>query len=128
MSDAADEFLAHFGKKGMKWGVRHEVGSDGRVTAAPRKVKAEPSEDHTAVETLRKKSTPALSNTELKKINERLQLEKTYKELSQSKSTIDKGQKKVDRVLKTANTAQQVYTLYNSPMVKALIKQFGGVK
>jgi hypothetical protein len=27
-----DDFLAHFGVKGMKWGVRHPVGPDGRVT------------------------------------------------------------------------------------------------
>lgn len=27
-----DDFLAHYGVKGMKWGVRHEVGPSGRVT------------------------------------------------------------------------------------------------
>lgn len=29
-----DEFLAHFGVKGMKWGVRHVVGANGRVTGS----------------------------------------------------------------------------------------------
>jgi hypothetical protein len=30
-----DDYLEHFGVKGMKWGIRHLVGADGRVSATP---------------------------------------------------------------------------------------------
>lgn len=121
MVDTTTTFLEHYGVPGMKWGRRRAVGSDGRITANSRRTKETPSEDHTTVKELRKKSTPALSNRDLKKINERLQLEKTYKELTTQTTVLDKGQKKVDKVLKTANTGVQFYNLYNSPAFKAAI-------
>jgi hypothetical protein len=31
MADKADNFLEHFGKKGMKWGVRNDVGHEGEA-------------------------------------------------------------------------------------------------
>lgn len=125
MTDNVNDFLAHFGVKGMHWGVRTSRGGYiGKESKAKAKAKEEPSEDHKTVSSLRKKSLPSLSNEDLQKVNTRLQLEKSYKELTQSKSTLDKGQKKVNRVLGLANTAQQVYNLYNSPMVKAVKKAF----
>lgn len=33
MSEEIDDFLAHFGVKGMKWGVVHELDTNGRATA-----------------------------------------------------------------------------------------------
>lgn len=126
MADSVDDFLQHFGVKGMHWGVRRSRGGyTGKASAAKARLartKQDPSSDHTEVKTLRKKSLPALSNSELEKLNKRLQLEKTYKELTQSKSRIDKGQKAANRILNIANTAQSAYNLYNSPMAKSVRK------
>ena len=69
--ESKDDFMAHFGVKGMKWGVRKD--SSGSAAKA--------SEDHAKVAALRTKPTHSLSNAQLKTINERLQLESTYAEL-----------------------------------------------
>lgn len=41
MTVTTDDFLAHFGVKGMKWGVTHQIGPTGRVTGV-REPKPEP--------------------------------------------------------------------------------------
>ena len=62
--------IAHYGTKGMQWGVRKKRGrssSESRVTRS-----------------LRKKKAFQLTNAELKKVNARLSLEKTYSQLNPS--------------------------------------------
>jgi hypothetical protein len=69
-----DQFLQHFGIPGMKWGVR-------RFRRRQERRAAEWSPDEKVKREIRKKKVHAMSNAELKKINERMQLEKTYREL-----------------------------------------------
>lgn len=98
-----DEFIEHFGVKGMRWGVRRgskdskSDGSDekltGRANALTRGrgkkkgLRKDPDSEDTAVKknlqqkVKQNKSTDPLSNTELRKLNERLQLEQTYSQL-----------------------------------------------
>ena len=65
--------LLHYGIKGMKWGVRRKRDSKtGRVQ----------SEDSKTIDALRKKHVSELSNAEIKKINERLNLERQMSSLS----------------------------------------------
>ena len=83
--------MYHSGVKGQKWGVRRFQNTDGRRTAAGKKrdlnrhgeVKEKPkSEDHVKSRQAKAKGSDGLSNEQLKKLNERLQLEETYKKLT----------------------------------------------
>lgn len=108
MYDAADDFLAHYGVKGMRWGKRRSASS--RQT----------SEDHQEAQTLKKKHTSEMSNAELRKLNERMQLEQNYSQLmSKEKSTVDRGHAHVRKVISVAKTGQELYNLANSPAGKA---------
>ena len=76
MSTTGD--LAHFGIKGMKWGVRRT------------KQQISDSEDHTRAAGLRKKSrfgkTRKLSNDELRAVIERMNLEQQFSNLKKQRS------------------------------------------
>lgn len=111
--EVGDE-LKHYGKKGMKWGVVRQRGANGRVT----------SEDHTTARTLRRKKQSEMSNAELKKVNERLQLEKQNKEL-QSRGALQKiklGTAAAATVLAVGTTLTTAYNFVNSPAGQAVIK------
>lgn len=92
-----DDFLAHFGVRGMKWGIRKRSTSptpvlvDGRVKGSRVKVKTSggerinPSEDAIKVaiskQKIRKSGTHALSNQELQAVVQRMNLEQQYSRL-----------------------------------------------
>ena len=131
MADAADDFLEHFGIKGMKWGRRKAKPGTTRVVAGPgllrarQATKANPHEDaiNSAVTKARiaKSGLSSISNAELRRLNERMQLEQNYSNLmGQQKSAVDKGHNHVKNIMGFANTAQQVYGFYNSPLGKML--------
>lgn len=105
--ELAGEALAHYGVKGMKWGKRK---------------KRETSEDHNTARALAKKKPDEMSNAELRKLNERLQLERTYKDLQgkNAKEKRDKGQRAVNDIMKYAKQGQEIYNFVNSPAGKAV--------
>lgn len=80
--------LKHAGILGMKWG-KHKIKSTSTVTK---------SEDHVRTQKLKKKKMSEMTNTELKDLTNRLQLEKQYKDLS--KSQMSSGKKFVSDTLK----------------------------
>jgi len=65
--DLAVVAIAHYGTKGMRWGVRKKRGRSVESKSAAK---------------LRKKKGFQLTNDELKKVNARLSLEKTYSQLN----------------------------------------------
>jgi hypothetical protein len=69
LHEKAAAAIAHYGTKGMQWGVR--------------KKRSRSSESKSAAK-LRKKKGFQLTNDELKKVNARLSLEKTYAQLNPS--------------------------------------------
>lgn len=77
-----DSYLAHHGIKGMKWGVRRDVGSDGTVGSGSGKTKTNKSKmsDSTKAEQTakkaKKKGVGSVSNEELKDVQTRKNLEK----------------------------------------------------
>lgn len=119
MADTADSFLEHYGIPGMRWGKRK--GSSGSTfTRAKAKASVPDSEDHVKARELKSKKLSTMSNNELKALNSRLQLEKTYSELMATQSTRSNGQKFIKKALLVGGQAQQMYALANSPVVKAL--------
>lgn len=70
-------------------------------------IKVQPSEDAVKANRIKRKRIPEMSNAELKAVNERLQLERQYKELS--KQDVSKGRKWATDILE--NSAKQ--TLQN---------------
>lgn len=117
--------LAHFGVKGMKWGVRRSASE-----LASNKPPA--SEDVLRVDahrnTVKAGGTRALSNKELRELVDRMNLEQQYSDLkAKNKSTIDKGHSEVKRILSLGDTASKAYNLYKSPAGKALRKALTGV-
>lgn len=75
--------LYHFGVKGMKWGVRKDR-------------KRSDNKDYTESRDLLKKSPNKLSNAELRKINERLNLEQQYSNLTTTQK--QRGNRFIDKV------------------------------
>lgn len=114
--DEDDTRLLHYGVKGMRWGKRKSDSS-----SRESKPKVPTSADHDESRALLSKSARSLSNAEIKKINERLQLEKTLGELNMSQGTYKKTQRKVKDVLEVGQTMQQAYNLVNGPLGKAVV-------
>lgn len=104
-----ENFLSHHGIKGMKWGVRRDRGSDGRVV----------SEDAAQVKAtskkLKKHGKDSLSNQELQTLINRMNLERNLNSVQASKES--KGKKMAKEIL--GNIAkQQVSRLANDVAAK----------
>lgn len=82
-----EKILKHFGILGMRWGVRRGRGNQSN-TKAPKRAS---SEDHIRKKELKKKKLHELSNSELRSFNDRMQLERQYKDLK--KSDVSSGSK-----------------------------------
>lgn len=117
--------LYHHGISGMRWGVRRYQHDDGTRTPAGKRRDREDasrSEEHTKD----KKSKPRLadlSNEELRSVNERMQLEDTYKRLTSEQRA--KGESWVKKSLATAGE-QAFSTVAKGVMIggaKLLIKE-----
>ena len=99
--------LYHYGVLGMKWGVRKDKTKGGL-----RKRKSTPVHDdykkaHSG------KSVKSMSDSELRSVNNRLQMERQYSDLTRKTS---KGKKVVNALIKTAGTiaaAEAAYKTYN---------------
>ena len=112
-----DAFLEHHGVKGQKWGLRNNK----TVSIVPA------SEDHNTAHSLKRKPLHSLNNQELKKVNERLNLEKNYKNLNPPITAV--GKKHASKILKEIGitgagvAAVKVYNSSTGKAVAAIGKQ-----
>lgn len=104
--------LKHYGVLGMHWGRRKSGGQvltskkgkkasydpgsvhkmvQNKLTERKKKIESDHSDDHKEKLNLQKKKMHQMSNAELKKLNERLNLEKQYRDLNKGTLTIGKG-------------------------------------
>jgi hypothetical protein len=125
--ETIDDVLAHFGVKGMKWGVRKSSGG-GSSSAAP-KPKPKVSEDAAAAKAAKAKakthSTDALSNKELQHLVNRMNLEQQYGRLK--KGNPNPGVK-FARELLVGVGKQQAIKLANDAVSKQIAVAIGNRK
>lgn len=118
MSNFVSDVLAHHGVKGMKWGVRKKRGG---VEAAPKR--KDTHHDRAEIDSLKRNKPKTLSNSEIQKINARLNLEKNLSSLKteDAQRSIKLGKNWVDLAVAAAGTAGAVYGLSQTPLGKAVI-------
>lgn len=116
-AEEAENFLEHFGVKGMRWGVRKKesrvsvtTGPGGRIRTSGGHNRP-PSTDAVKAARLRQKSrkssVKSLSNEELATLLKRMNLEKQYNDL-QGDNAFRKGTKFVRELLSTGRLAKEV--------------------
>ena len=121
------EELYHWGIKGMKWGVRRYQNNDGTLTSEGKKRKQSKidkidkkskrenwSDDAKTAAEIKTKNVKQMSNAELRKINERIQLEKQYSQLTKKETS--KGRKLVNELV--AGAAKDTAKSYISKYMK----------
>ena len=116
--------LYHYGIKGMKWGIRKSRSR----TGSSRKKRSKTdgwSDDAKEAYRIKKKKVNQMSNAELRKVNERRNLERNYKQLNPN--AVKRG---VAVVATTAAALGTMATLYNngSNLVKIGQKIVEGMK
>lgn len=121
MAVTFDDVLAHYGVRGMKWGVRR-----GRSESAPASEDVKKARV-AASKVTKKGGTSALTNQELQTLVTRMNLERQFSTLtSQSKGQgkLAKGQKFTKAALGVGSTANQAIAFANSPAGKLLKSAF----
>ena len=85
-------YLSHYGVLGMHWGRRKGGGSLVSIAkkSRPKKEQSPGSQDHQVKVYLKKKKIRDMSNAELRVLNERMQLERTYKDLKRQDMSVGK--------------------------------------
>ncbi|WNN94511.1 hypothetical protein SEA_LEWANDO_7 [Arthrobacter phage Lewando] len=100
MGQPTDEFLAHYGVLGMKWGRRRAEPEHASEPARPR---VPASEDAVTYRTAQSKiaggGTDALSDKELKKVVERMNMEAQYQRLTTPQEKMTSGKRLADDML-----------------------------
>jgi len=121
-----ENFLSHFGVKGMRWGVRRtraQIDADSEDVTKVKTAKAVISKN--------RGSTDPLSNKELQDVVTRMNLEQQYSRLSARPSKpavvgrrLQTGMKVVNGVLSAGEAANKAINFVNSPAGKKLKDQF----
>lgn len=110
---AGADFLAQSGVKGMRWGVRKRSANGKAATTGPAH------EDHVLSREIRGKKLSEMSNDEIRRVNDRLNLERSYHAMNPSKR--QRREAKARGVIATVGIAKASYEIVTSPFGKAAI-------
>jgi hypothetical protein len=120
-----DAFLAHFGVKGMKWGVRRsddqlDSASGGKKSSKPRTAAEEGfiSEDARRIAATAQKDSHEMSTQEIKAANDRARAVSDYKKMF--------GTSDLDQQLHNLRTVKEIKQIQKelTPEKKSMVKQF----
>lgn len=109
---SCDEFLEHFGILGMKWGRTKGGSSSGTSTSSTEPKEDKRSADYKQKQMLRKKKPSEMTNKEIQELTTRLQLERSYKELT--KTDVSPGKKFIKNLLLGAAKQQTTAKFINA--------------
>ena len=115
-----EEYLAHFGVLGMKWGKRK--AKTPKIDETPEQRRERVLKSTNAKEIYANRDL--LTTIELTEKINRINTEKRLAELSASERTAN--QQKIDKVLKIGKTANELYQVYKQPVVQDMIKKLSG--
>lgn len=122
MTQTLDDVLAHYGIKGMRWGVRRTHPSSSG--SSPKKPAGKISEDAASAKASRTKTKThgldALSNKELQHLVNRMNLEQQYSRLTSHEGAVKAGFRAGKKILGAGKTVADAYNTVNSPAFKAL--------
>jgi 2'-5' RNA ligase len=111
--------LAHYGVKGMKWGVRR---TDAQLASSPAPRAPRMSEDarkaYNLQDKIESRGTTALSNQEMRQYLERVDLERRYSQTissPSSKNQLDRGHDQVKKILAYGETYDKARKFVESP-------------
>ena len=110
-TEVGQEFLEHYGVKGMKWGVKGGASKRGKQ-----------SKDYEQASTLASKGSKALSNDELRTALNRIQMERQYSQLTATPSKAAVGLSVVKKALDVGNTANNIVAFSKSPIGQEIAK------
>jgi hypothetical protein len=116
INEFVSDFLEHHGVKGQKWGIRHTPVSKARAKKATHK----PVSEHEKVAALRHVPVWALTDDEIRRVNNRLQLESQFYKLNPTK--VHQGRQQVKNILETAGLGVAAYSILSGPLGKGAVK------
>lgn len=114
-----DEFLEHYGVKGMHWGIRNE---NRRTILRGRRIKPQhtPAHDFEKIQALKHVPVWAMSDEDIRLVNNRLQLEQNYYRLNPGK--VHQGRTAAKHILETVGIGVAAYNILTSPFGQGLVR------
>jgi hypothetical protein len=104
--ETIDDVLAHFGIKGMKWGVRRPRGSDGTVGGGSHETSPDAQKAQEYKQRAKASGTHSLANHELQHLVNRMNLEQQYTRMVSTGSKKSAGAKFAKELLVSVGKQQ----------------------
>lgn len=117
MAEHVEDFFAHYGVLGMKWG---RTRSDAQLARAANRRKSN-HEDYNNSRDALKTPSNRLSTRDIQTTNQRLKQEKTLRDLRADQQVIKKGSDQVKGILAITTVVASVYALGKSELGKKVI-------